>query len=203
MKQASALVLALLFVGLCTPTASAQSEAEWTTLIDGSNMDAFTQIGDANWRVVDGAIQVYRGAGFLMSKMPYGDFEMRVEFWASAEVNSGVFIRCPDTHTVGANECYEVNIFDQRGDQTYRTGAIVFVAEPLAMVNAADQWNTLEITAQGSRLTVRMNGTLTVDVEDDKHANGPFALQYGIFNAESPDPQAEQGMLRFRSLQIR
>ena len=47
------------------------------------------------------------------------------------------------------------------------------------------------------------NGTLTVDVEDDKHANGPFALQYGIFNAESPDPQAEQGMLKFRSLQIR
>jgi hypothetical protein len=203
MKQASALALALLFAGLYTPATSAQSDAEWTTLIDGSNTDAFTQIGDANWRVVDGAIQVDRGAGFLVSTMPYGDLEMRVEFWASAEVNSGVFIRCPDAQTVGANECYEVNIFDQRGDQTYRTGAIVFVAEPLAMVNAADQWNTLEITARGSRLTVRMNGTLTVDVEDDQHARGPFALQYGIFNAENPDPQATQGTLKFRSLQIR
>jgi len=203
MKQASALVLALLFVGLSTLTVSTQSEAEWTTLIDGSNTNAFTRIGDANWRVVDEAIQADRGAGFLVSKMPYADFEMRVEFWASAEVNSGVFIRCRDAKTVGANDCYEVNIFDQRGDQTYRTGAIVYVAEPLAMVNAADQWNMLEITARGSRLTVRMNGTLTVDVEDGQHANGPFALQYGIFNAENPDPQATQGTLKFRSLQIR
>ena len=36
-----------------------------------------------------------------------------------------------------------------RPDQTYRTGGIVDVAKPMNMVNAGNQWNTLEITRRG------------------------------------------------------
>ena len=52
-------------------------------------------------------------------------------------------------------------------------------------------WNTYEISAEGSRLAVRLNGTLTVDTEDEKFASGPIALQYGA------------GIVRFRNVHIR
>jgi hypothetical protein len=67
----------------------------------------------------------------------------------------------------------------------------VDVAKPASMINAGNQWNTFEISAKGPRLTVRLNGTLTVDVEDTKHARGPIALQ------------ASAGTVRWRSVQIR
>ena len=194
MKQASAIALGLLLLGLAgvedSPTASAQSFT-WTTLLDGTNMNAFTPLGDANWHVAEAAVQADSGSGFLVSKESYGDFVMHAEFWASPDANSGIFIRCQNPQEVGAMSCYEVNIFDQRPDPMYRTGGIVNVAKPMAMIDAANQWNTYEITAKGPQLIVQLNGTTTVNTTDDKFARGPFALQYSA------------GTLKFRSVKIR
>jgi len=81
--------------------------------------------------------------------------------------------------TINAMNAYEVNIFDKRPDQTYRTGAIVDVAKPLNIVNTGGKWNTIDVTARGPRMTVLINGQKMVDVQDNKHARGPIALQYG------------------------
>jgi hypothetical protein len=196
MKRVSAIALGLFLFGLSgvghPPAALAQSAAGWTTLLDGTNWNQFTPIGAANWRVVEGAVQADSGmAGFLVSKMSYGDFELRAEFWTSPDANSGIFIRCQNPKEVGAASCYEVNVFDTRPDPLYRTGAIVNVAKPMAMISAGNRWNTFEITAKGPRLIVRLNGTLTADVEDKMFARGPFALQAGA------------GTVKFRSVQIR
>ena len=86
--------------------------------------------------------------------------------------------------------CYEVNIFDQREDQTYRTGGIVNFAAPDAQIDAGGQWNSYEIRAEGPRLHITLNGTVTVDFEDDTYAEGPFTLQYG------------SGVVRFRNVRI-
>ena len=53
---------------------------------------------------------------------------MRVEFWASHDANSGVFMRCQDVKNITDENCYEANIFDQRPDPSFATGAIVKVA---------------------------------------------------------------------------
>ena len=194
MKKISTLALGLLLVGLIgvdRPT-SALAQAPWRTLLDGTNMNQWTPLGGANWRVVDGTIQADNGmAGFLVSKESYGDFELRAEFWVSPEANSGIFIRCANPKEVTAANSYEVNIFDTRPDQTYRTGGIVDIAKPASMVNAGNQWNTFEIVAKGPRLTVRLNGMPMVDVQDTKHARGPIALQAGA------------GTVRWRNVQIR
>jgi hypothetical protein len=196
MKQISALALGLVLFGLAGPdgptSALAQAPGPWRTLLDGTNMNQWTPIGGANWRVVDGTIQADNAMpGFLVSKESYGDFELRAEFWVSPDANSGIFIRCADPKQVTAANSYEVNIFDTRPDPAYRTGGIVDVAKPASMINAGNQWNTFEISAKGPRLTVRLNGTLTVDVEDTKHARGPIALQ------------ASAGTVRWRNVQIR
>jgi hypothetical protein len=168
----------------------------WTTLIDGaSGLDNFNRVGEADWQAADGAIQAMQGgkeAGYLVSKSSYKDFMMKVEFWSSDDANSGVFVRCQEPTKITDENCYEANIFDQRPDPTYGTGAIVKVAKlTMPMPKAGGRWNTYEISAQGKRLVLVLNGVKTVDVEDSKLASGPFALQWG------------RGTIRFRHVSIK
>ena len=186
--------IAVLALGLA---GCAGSGSDWTTLVDnGKCMENFNPFRDANWQVKDDAIMADRGGkdpAYLVSKKSYKDFEMRVEFWASHDANSGVFLRCQDVKAVGDETCFEANIFDQRPDPSYATGAIVKVATvPASFERAGGKWNTFEITAQGSHLVVVMNGKKTVDVVTTRpHLNGPFALQWG------------RGVIKFRKVQIR
>src|SRR5207247_1655474 len=130
--------------------------------------------GDANWRAEDGAIVADKGkGGFLVSKNSYKDFQIRAEFWADHTTNSG-FIRCTDPDKITATNAYEVNIFDQRPDPSYGTGGIVNVAKVSPMPKAGGKWNTYEITAKGSQLTVVLNGVKTADVQDSQHAQATF-----------------------------
>ena len=173
-------------------TLDAQSQGGWTTLFDGKNIEAFNKVGDANWTIADGVLQADKGmGGYLVTKQPYTDFEIRAEFWVDTPANSGIFIRCDNPQMPGAEACYEVNIFDTRPDPAYATGGIVNVAKVATPIKAGGKWNTYEIRAQGSHLMVTLNGMKTADVQDTKHARGPFALQYGA------------GVVKFRSVQVR
>jgi hypothetical protein len=188
MKRLSVIAAALFVAGL----ANGQSKGGgWTTLLDGSNMNNWNAIGDANWKSAGGVIEATTGTGFLVSKASYKDFELKVEFWVDEPANSGVFLRCSNPKEITAMNAYEVNIYDTRPDQKYATGAIVDVASPPAPMKAGGKWNTFEISARGGHLTVTLNGTKTVDVQDTKHADGPIGLQHGA------------GVVRFRNVQIR
>lgn len=172
-----------------------QSDAGWVTLLDGSKMGDWDRVGEANWEMKDGALAADKLVGkdlaYLVSKTAYKDFQIKAEFWTDADANSGVFIRCDTNKVIDSKVCYEVNIFDKRPDPSYGTGAIVDVAKVNPMPKAAGKWNTYEITAQGNHLVVVLNGEKTADVEDSKHASGPFALQYGA------------GAVKFRKVQIK
>jgi hypothetical protein len=190
MKLACRLFLAAL--ALSTVGLRAQTPAAgWVTLFDGTNLNSFNMVGNANWKLADGVVEATSGSGFLVTKETYNNFEIRVEFWVDEGANSGVYMRCQDAAKITDMTCYEANIFDKRPDQTGRTGAIVHVAKPIAVVDAGGQWNTYEITAKGPQLSVRLNGTLTSQAEDAKFTSGPIALQYMA------------GTVRFRRVQIR
>src|ERR1700752_4568834 len=118
----------LLIVGFAyTQHASGQANG-WIALFDGKSLNGWSPIGDANWRVEDGAVVTDKGKGYLVSKDTFTDYEIRAEFWVSDDANSGVFIRCTDPDKVNSKNAYEVNIFDQRPDPSYGTGAIVATA---------------------------------------------------------------------------
>lgn len=193
MKRSFAVLLGLLVLQfpVSGPVVSAQAGGAWTTLFDGKTLKGWNVVGDANWEVVDGAAQANRGTGFLVTPLSYGDFEMSVEFWVTDDANSGVFIRCEDPKTLSAMNSYEVNIYDKRPDQTYRTGGIVDVAKPLSVINTGGKWNTMEISARGPRMIVTINSMRMVDVENTLHARGPIGLQYGA------------GTVKFRNVRIR
>lgn len=178
-------LLAALALTVLTGCATAPgSSVGWTPLYDkGSNLNDWTLVGDANWRLQDDAIQAdfLRGKvpSYLVSKAQYTDYHIRAEFWVDSQTNSGIFIRCQDPTKIGADNCYEVNIWDTRPDPTYGTGAIVDVAKVSPMPRAGGQWNVMEITAQGDALTVKLNGVVTSSARNNKWTKGHIALQYG------------------------
>jgi hypothetical protein len=193
MKRSLPIVLSLIAIGVVglRPAEVSGQGAAWVTLFNGTSLDGWNPIGNANWELVDGAVQADMGSGFLVTDRPYGDFELTLEFWVDEPANSGIFIRCADPTTVTDRNSYEVNIYDTRADQSYRTGGIVHIASPTSVINAGGQWNTYEITARGERLRVTLNGTEVVDVEDSQFASGPIALQYGA------------GVVKFRNVRLR
>jgi hypothetical protein len=71
-------------------------------------------------------------------------------------------------------------------------------AKVAPMPKAGGKWNTYEITAKGSQLTVVLNGVQTVNVQDSKMAQGPFALQFGNGPKDAPG-----GAIKWRKVQIK
>ncbi len=202
MKRLSVFTVGLLVVA-STLLGCAQmsgSDAGWTTLIDGTRgLDNWNRIGDANWRAEDGAIVADRGkGGYLVSKSSYKDFQIKAEFWADHTTNSGIFIRLSDPAKVTAANSYEVNIYDQRPEPAYGTGAIVDIAAVSPMPKAGGKWNTYEITARGAQLTVVLNGVQTVNVQNGKFPQGPFALQFGNGPKDAPG-----GAIKWRKVQVK
>ena len=177
-----------------TPQASGQSGPGWVTLLDGKTMGDWDRVGETNWRLEDGAVVAdkltSKDAAHLVSQKSYKNFQIHAEFWASDDANSGIFLRCSDAKKPGANTCYEVNIFDQRLDQTYGTGAIVDFTEVNPMPKAGGKWNTFEITANGRDITVVLNGQKTAVLRNNLWPTGPITLQHGA------------GVIKFRKVAI-
>jgi hypothetical protein len=182
--------------------ASGLGDAGWATLIDdGKGLDNFNRLGDANWRVEGGLIVADKGkGGFLVSKSVYKDFALRAEFWAETDTNSGIFLRLSDSTTVTAGNSYEVNIWDIRPEPRFGTGAIVdFAAVSVPLTNkAGGRWNTFEIEARGSVVSVKLNGLATVTMDNGKFASGPIALQYG-----AGVQGVQGGPIKWRKVQIK
>jgi hypothetical protein len=198
-KRASALALGLgiaLAAGLhLSPPASGQSGEGWTSLFDGKSLDGWDQVGETNWRIEDGAIvadkRTSKDTAHLVSKQKYKDFQVYVEFWASDDANSGVYLRCQDPAKITDKSCYEANIFDQRSDPSYGTGGIVHFAEVNPMPKAGGKWNTYEITAKGRQITVVLNGQKTAELRNGLFVEGPITLQHGA------------GTIKFRKVSIK
>ena len=185
--------VSLTLLGACGGGGPQPDADGWLTLFNGTDLTNWAVLGDGNWRVEDGAITADQSsaASYLVTDRSFEDFELELEFWVNSEANSGVFIRCADPDSVDEVSCYEVNIFDTRPDQTYRTGSIMNIAAPAEFVYTGGQWNRFRITAAGDRLRVVLNGRDMVDVEDSSLTAGPIALQHG------------SGTVRFRNVRLR
>ena len=170
-------------------------ETGWVTLFDGKSLDGWDQVGESNWRVEDGAVVVDKmagkEAGYLVSKNSYKNFVIRVEFWPSDDANSGIYFRCLDPKKITDRTCYEANIFDQRKDPSYGTGAITRYIEVNPMPKAGGKWNTYEVTVNGRDITVVLNGETTAKLRNGMFDEGPVALQHGA------------GAVKFRKVEIK
>ena len=104
------------------------------------------------WEIVDGAMHNPNPpAADIVSDRKFMDFRLEVEFKVEARTNSGVYLRGR----------HEIQIEDDYGKQAglLTHGAIYgFVAPAEEASKPAGEWQTLEATIIGNRVTIIMNG---------------------------------------------
>jgi hypothetical protein len=158
-----------------------------------NGLDGFTRTADANWTFANGTAQADKGSGpsLLLTRESFKDFELSLEVYVSVEHNSGVFIRCTDMTNVLASNCYEINIFDKRPDQSGRTGGAPGFFKPLAQVDAGGKWTKVVIRAVGPHIKATFDGVVTIDNDGPLLSESPIGLQWGA------------GEVKFRNVRIR
>jgi len=192
--QLAAAAALLGFAAFALPPAAAQDG--WVTLLDGTSTNGWNSLGGSNWHPAGGAIVAdgmkdKNEAGYLVTEKSYKNFIVRVEFQASHDANSGIYFRCLNPKVITDRTCYEANIFDERADPSYGTGAITRYVEVNPMPKAGEGWNTYEITVNGRDITVMLNGKETAKLRNGMFDEGPIVLQHGA------------GVIKFRKVQVK
>ncbi|MDR0870848.1 MAG: DUF1080 domain-containing protein [Planctomycetaceae bacterium] len=157
-------------------TLSPQEQAEgFQLLFDGKILPPdIWQSAVAGYPVEDGVV-VCRKGGNLLTAKEYGDFVFRFEFALPPGGNNGVGIRAESPDKDAAYYGMEVQILDntspkyakledaQYHGSIYKVAASKRNAEKNDYLKPVGEWNTEEIIAAGSRITVILNGEIIVD----------------------------------------
>ena len=225
-------MFASLTVLLTLVSPAAGPDDQFRDLFDGQSLEGWVVEGPAKnkagqmmWSVTDGRIACLgEGFGFLRyDRRQFSDFTLRVEYRfipASAgksQANSGIGIRTGRFDPARSREtrpsyaAFEVQLLDDAGSPptAHGTGSLYRYKSPSANpARPAPEWNTIEVTCAGPRITIRLNGRLILEADQselpdvkskpaaapapkDKPRNGYMALQ------------SHSGRVEFRKVQIR
>lgn len=143
--------------------------SEWRPIFDGKSLDGWEHVGPGRFVVEDGQFKTEGGMGLLWySREKLGDCVIRVVYKTGTErSNSGVYVRIADKPAepwFAVHNGFEVQIADG-GKPDRRTGSIYTFAPAQNQPAKPLEWNTLEITLKGDRITTRINGTPVADFD--------------------------------------
>ncbi len=167
--------LAVLFA-LFTAGLFAQ-EPGFKALFDGKTLNGWTLVKGhgPGYVVKDGIIVCPKeGGGNLYTEAEYANFVLRFEFKLSPGGNNGIGIRSPLTGDA-AYQGMEIQILDHDDPQykgwlkpAQHHGSIYdVVPAKTGFLKPVGEWNSEEITANGRKITIKLNGTTIVDANLD------------------------------------
>ena len=148
----------------------------WTQLFNGKDLSGWKQVGDGSHYVENGLIASHGGMGLLYwIKEKFSNCKIRVVFrMKKFNSNSGVFIRIPIEPReawMPVHYGYEVQIDNHpetsNEDEYHITGTLYSLTKPLAKSGRpGPEWNTMEITLDGPRTIVYVNGEKVTDYKE-------------------------------------
>jgi Domain of Unknown Function (DUF1080) len=171
------LMVGMLFLMTKNLSAGVADTTQWRQLFNGKDLTGWKQAGPGSHYVEDGYIKSKGGMGLLYwTGEKFGNCVIRVVFRMRDEnSNSGVFIRIPSVPTednmMPVNTGYEVQIDNKpelSGEDDYHyTGMLYSLTKPLAKTGKpGPEWNTMEITLDGPRTIVFLNGVKVTDYKE-------------------------------------
>ncbi|UCE49867.1 MAG: DUF1080 domain-containing protein [Phycisphaerales bacterium] len=123
------------------------------------------------WKLEDGVLYGLNKRTWIMSPDQYGDFVLRLETKITRGSNGGIGLRFPPQGDP-AYKAMEIQVVDHevyyrgRSLPKQRTGSIYDeIAPSKDVVKPVGQWNSWEITALGSHVTIVLNGQRIIDVD--------------------------------------
>lgn len=171
-------------IRVCLTAASAGAADEkafvpdpgFVSLFDGKSLARWTAAPNS-YAVEDGnLVCVAGGKGNLLSEKEYSDFILKFEFKLTAGANNGLGIRCPkllegNLHLKGI----ELQILDDTAEKyqtlkpyQYHGSVYGIVPAKRGSLKALGEWNQQQVTVQGRKITVVLNGATIVDADLDE-----------------------------------
>ena len=207
------------------PAVLAADDAGWKPLVNGSNLDGWSQKGGAaRYRVEKGEIIGTTAPStpnsFLCTTRDYTNFILELEFKVAPGLNSGVQIRSHaydhPTEVEWKGKTYRVKAGTVHGyqveiDTTARawTGGLYeegrrgwlnnLTNNPAAQKSfRQNEWNQFHIEAVGASLKTSLNGVPAADYQDSMDPSGFIALQVHGVGQRTNDLE-----VRFRNIRIK
>ena len=190
--------------------ASDKDGAGWRELFNGKDLDNWTQIGSAKWRVEDGVIVGGqegdpRRSGLLQTKEQFKDFELELEAAIDehGKYNSGVYLR-NDPAGKGGRSGYQINLGRGQAEEYFAglfTDRWLDKGDENDTIRKPLDWNKLRILANGGHIEVVLNGVKVVDYTDP---NPPEKfLRKGVIAFQTYGAEGHAGWVKFRNIRIR
>ena len=166
-------------------------------LFDGKGMEKWeVQYKDrpSGWSVVDGVMTNEAKANNLVTPHRFQDFKIHCEYKIEEHSNSGIFLRGR----------YELQVLDDAGKPPDIHSHMALYSRVKPSINAglaAGQWQTMEATIVGNRLTVILNGK---KVHDNIVIEG---VTGGALDSNEGEPgpimiQGDHGKVSFRKVVV-
>jgi hypothetical protein len=151
-------------------------QSEWRQLFNGKDLTGWKHVGPGSMSVEDGLIRGHGGMGLLYWEgEKFSNCVIKVVWKMRDEnSNSGIFIRMPiepREEWMPVHYGYEVQIDNKpelsNEDDYHYTGTLYSLTKPLAKPGKpGPQWNTTEITLDGPRTIVYVNGVKVTDFKE-------------------------------------
>lgn len=146
------------------------------------------------WQVKGGLLTNVDPGSDLVTERKFDDFKLLAEFRLPKGSNSGIYLRGR----------YEVQIEDGAGQEadSHGVGGVYGFVDPISNpAKPAGEWQTMEITLIGRRVTVVFNGEKTIDRQVISGITG------GALDSHEGEPgplmiQGDHGQVEFRKLTI-
>ena len=146
------------------------------------------------WIVKDGAMDNQGKANNIYCAQKFQDFKVEAEYAVGKQGNSGVYLRGR----------YEVQVLDDNGKppDVHSHGALYgFIAPRVNMSKPAGEWQKMEATIVGNRVTVILNGEKVIDDEEIPGSTG------GALDSHESEPgpillQGDHAGIRFRRVTV-
>jgi hypothetical protein len=191
------------------------AEEGFVPLFDGKSLKGWTLVGGKGpgYVVQDGILVCPAdGGGNLLTEKEFSNFVLRFEYRLSPGGNNGLGIRAPMKGDI-AYSGMELQLLDD-GHEKYKgrikpeqhTGSIYDVIPArTGYQKPAGEWNEEEVTAEGSKIQVKLNGVIIIHADLDT-VQEPAVLKrhYGLKNKSGHIGFLGHGTLvEFRNIRIK
>ena len=195
----------------CLEHSPPRDDAGFAALFNGKDLDGWIGSVDG-YQAEDGKLVCKkRGGGNLYLAQQYADFVLRFEFKLEPGANNGVGVRA-EYNKDAAYHGMELQILENTHssytslhDYQYHGSIYDLVPALRGYQKAPGQWNYQEVTADGHRIVVRLNGVTIVDADIEKDTpKEKWARHPGLFHKSGHIGFLGHGhRIEFRNLRLR
>ena len=188
------------WTGVRAPALHRDNEPQWgktVTLFNGKDLTGWkprnssTQNG---WVAEGGILRDIKPGNDLVSEAKFKDFKLHAEFRYPKDSNSGIYLRGR----------YEIQIQDDYGEEpeSHLIGGVYgFLTPRVNAARRAGEWQTVDVTFVGRRVTEVLNGEQVLDRQEIPGITG------GALDSNEGEPgplmlQGDHGPVDFRNIRI-